>query len=248
MILGTIATGSKGNCHYLKDSKGKILLLDAGISIKEIKRGIDYNISDVIGAVVSHGHLDHSKSVKDLENLRIPVFKPYEEVFPNGYKYKCSPGVYLFGDFTVKAFDLTDKDGKFVHTNADGSECPCYGFLIQHPEMGKMIYATDCEFIKWQFKYTNHILIGCNYQNKYVGDNDAKKNHVLRGHMELETVKEFVKANKSNSLRSVTLCHMSLESADPTECMQEVQKVADCAVYVAEKGMEIELRKDVCPF
>lgn len=38
MILTCLASGSSGNCYVLKDSKGKMLLLDAGIPIMKIKR------------------------------------------------------------------------------------------------------------------------------------------------------------------------------------------------------------------
>lgn len=59
--------------------------------------------------------------------------------------------------------------------------------------------------------------------------------------MELETVKEFVKTNKSNALRNVILCHLSSENIDPIEAQAEVEKVANCPVYVAKKGFEIKL-------
>lgn len=232
MILRTIATGSSGNCHALISNDNEILLLDVGVGVKEIKRGIGYRVSNVVGAAVTHSHLDHSKSVRDFEGMGIPVFSPYKSLEPMSFK-ECM--------FTVQAFDLTDMDGHFKHTNAGGSECPCYGFLIQHPEMGRLLYITDTELVKWRFKKINHILISCNYQSKYITDDDAKRNHVLRGHMELETVKEFIKANKSNALRNVILCHLSQENIDPIEAQAEVEKVANCPVYVAKKGLEIEL-------
>lgn len=173
--------------------------------------------------------------------MGIPVFKPYENKEPinlNGW------------NGTIQPFDLTDKDGKFMHTNADGSECPCYGFLITHSELGRMLYITDTELVKWRFKDINHILISCNYQKKYIDDeNLAKRNHVFRGHIELETVKEFIKANNSDSLQSIILCHLSNDNANPKECKAEVEKVAKCPVYIARKGLEIELRNgNECPF
>lgn len=57
MFLRTIETGSSGNCHALISDAGEILLLDLGVSSNEIKKGIDFNISDVCGAVVTHKHL-----------------------------------------------------------------------------------------------------------------------------------------------------------------------------------------------
>lgn len=234
MFVRCIGSGSSGNSYALVDNDSKILLLDLGMSVKEIKRAIDYRISDVVGAVVTHAHADHSKSVKDFESMGIPVFAPYKGLEPMGlYGWKG----------TIQAFDLTDKDGHFKHTNADGTECPCYGFLIQHPDMGRLLYITDTEFCKWKFKDINHILISCNYQSKYITDDDAKRNHVLKGHMELETVKEFVKANKSNALRNVILCHLSSENANAEEMIAEVKKVAGIGVNVdyARPGLQIEL-------
>lgn len=241
MFVRCIGTGSRGNSYALYDNSGKILLLDLGMSEKDIKKAIDYRISDVVGAVVTHAHKDHSLSVEDFRRMGIPVFAPYESKEPMSFNGMTG--------FTVQAFDLTDLQGKWKHTNADGTECPCYGFLITHHDMGKLLYITDTEFVKWRFKDINHILISCNYQNKYIDGDEAKKNHVLRGHMELNTVKEFVKANNLNALRNVILCHMSRDNAEPEECVSELQKIVPNAyVDYARAGFEIELKESGCPF
>lgn len=241
MFIRCIGSGSSGNSYALYDDNNKILLLDLGVSAKEIKRAIDFRISDMVGAVVSHGHSDHSKSVEDFEKMGIPVFAPYKSLESMD-----------FDDWqgTIQAIDLTDLNGRWMHTNADGSECPCYGFLITHPDMERLLYITDTELVKWRFKDINHILISCNYQSKYIDCDEAKRNHVLRGHMELETVKEFIKANNSNALRNVILCHLSRDNANADEMVAEVQKVVPQAnVCVAERGLEVDLRQaDECPF
>ena len=56
MFVRCIGSGSSGNCHALIDDNGKILLLDVGITKNEILKAIDFRISDIVGAVVSHGH------------------------------------------------------------------------------------------------------------------------------------------------------------------------------------------------
>lgn len=238
--LKCLGSGSKGNC-YLLQSENETLILDCGIAIKDIKKGLNFDISKVVGVLCTHSHKDHSLSLKDFENMGIPCIEPYEKEVAGG----------MLGSFKVMPFALTNRDGRWMHTNADGSECPCYGFLIAHPQLGKMLYITDTELVKWTFKDINHILISCNYQKKYIDDeNLAKRNHVFRGHMELETVKEFIKANNSDSLRSVILCHLSRDNAAPEECVAEVEKVAGNGVYVdcARKGFEVELRNGECPF
>lgn len=56
LSLKTISTGSKGNAYILKNNDD-ILLLDLGVTEKEIKKAIGFKISDVAGCVVSHEHL-----------------------------------------------------------------------------------------------------------------------------------------------------------------------------------------------
>lgn len=242
MILRCLGSGSSGNCYFLS-TETETLILDCGLPIREIKKGLDWDISKVAGVCVTHSHSDHSKSVKDFENMGIPVFshKDMEIDFEGEHEERKH---IRYGNFDINAFALTDKYGKFMHTNNDGSECPCYGFLIEHKDMGKLLYITDTELVKWRFSGINHILISCNYQKKYLTD-EAKRNHVLRGHMELETVKEFVKANNSSSLRTVILCHLSQDNAEPEKCLAEVQKVAGegVNVVVARKDLEVELSK-----
>lgn len=242
MRLKCLGSSSAGNCYLLTSNSGETLILDCGIPIKEIKKGLNWNIRNVVGCIVSHVHSDHSKSIKDFEAMGIPVFAPYRSLKP-----------MIIGDYRLKiqAFDLTTVDGRWTHTNADGSECPCYGFLITHPEMGKMLYITDTELIKWRFKDINHILLGVNYDKDLVDkDNDPKTRHVFRGHLSIDTACDFVKANYSDSLQNVIMCHLSSENADSDSFIEKMKKVACGAnVDVAECNKEWVLRKgDECPF
>lgn len=242
MKLKCIATGSAGNCYTLTSDSGETLILDCGIPIKEIKKGLDWNIKDVVGVLCTHKHLDHSKSVKDFETMGIPVFAPYRSLKP-----------MIIGDYKLKvqAFDLTTVDGRWTHTNADGSECPCYGFLITHPEMGRMLYITDTELIKWRFKDINHILLGVNYDKDLIDkDNTGKANHVFRGHLSIDTACDFVKANNSDSLQNVIMCHLSSENADKDSFIEKMKNAVNGAnVDVAVAGESWDLKNpSECPF
>lgn len=243
MKLKCIATGSAGNCYLLTSNSGETLILDCGIPIKEIKKGLDWNIKDVVGVLCTHKHLDHSKSVKDFENMGIPVCKPYETLLMNQFLANSY--------FTVRAFDLTTIDGSWTHTNADGTPCPIFGFLITHKEMGRMLYITDCELIKWKFKDINHILLGVNYDKDLIDrDNTGKANHVFRGHLSIDTACDFVKANYSDSLQNVIMCHLSSENSDSDSFIEKMKKVAYGAnVDVAVAGKSWDLKNpSECPF
>lgn len=242
MRLHCIATGSTGNCYLLTSNNGETLILDCGIPIKEIKKGLNWNIKDVVGVLCTHKHLDHSKSVEDFEAMGIPVFAPY---LGNSRKSMN------MGGFTVRPFDLTTIDGNWTHTNADGTPCPIYGFLITHKEMGRMLYITDCEVVKWKFKDINHILLGVNYDKDLIDrDNAGKANHVFRGHLSIDTACDFVKANYSDSLQNVIMCHLSSENSDSDSFIEKMKKVACGAnVDVAERNKEWLLTNpNECPF
>lgn len=241
MRLKCLGSSSAGNCYLLTSDSGETLILDCGIPIKEIKKGLNWNVKDVVGVLCTHKHLDHSKSVKDFETMGIPIYAPY---------LKIDYMSMNMGGFTVKPFDLTTIDGRWTHTNADGTECPCYGFLITHKEMGKLLYITDTELIKWRFKGINHILLGVNYDKDLVDTDNPKANHVFRGHLSIDTACDFVKANYSDSLQNVIMCHLSAENADRDSFIEKMKKVACGAnVDVAEQGKSWILRKgDEPPF
>ena len=57
MLLGTNGTGSTGNSYYIKADNDEILLLDAGIPIADIKRGINFEVGSVVGCLITHKHL-----------------------------------------------------------------------------------------------------------------------------------------------------------------------------------------------
>lgn len=226
-MLKTIATGSSGNSYALMNDK-EILLLDLGVSEKVIKKAIDFRISDVVGAVVSHAHLDHAKSVKDFENMGIPVFKQFDET-------KACPLKIRYGSFGIQAF-------KVPH-----DEVPCYGFYIT-VDGHRILYATDFEYLPCSFKNVRltDMIVECNHQKELVDKEQAKYTHQIKGHCSLDTlIEKVIKENMTRDLRTVILCHLSGDSCNAEECLSEVQKVAggDVNVFVAHKDLKVELSK-----
>lgn len=208
MFVRCIGTGSSGNCYALYDNDGKILLLDLGLARKEILKGIDFNVSDVVGAVVSHGHGDHAKAVKDFENMGISVFKPFDGT-------KACPLKIRYGSFGIQAF-------KVPH---DG--VPCYGFYIT-VDGHRILYATDFEYLPCSFKNVRltDMIVECNHQTELVDKGQAKYSHQIKGHCSLDTlIEKVIKENMTSDIRTVILCHLSQDSANTEECLAEVQNV-----------------------
>lgn len=239
-----LGSGSSGNA-YLIDCNGKTLILECGIKISEIKKALDWDLRRISGVCCSHTHLDHAKSVKEFKNMGVPMFLPYEAETKKPQKMQM-------GDFSVTALPMLDKEMQtWQHTNGDGTECPCYAFLIE-VDGQRIFYVTDTKLCVWNLKKMKltHMMIGLNYEADMLDSEEYKTYHKLTGHLGLETVKGIVEANRTDSLASVILCHLGRDSVDVDKCIGEIQKVAGNAdVSVASSSKNWILRvKDECPF
>lgn len=224
--LTTLSTGSKGNCYVLEEN-GQLVLLDLGISLPEIKRGIKFRVSDVALSFVSHGHKDHSMSETKVKNMGIKCFAPYHD--------ENQIQTFKADGFALKSFPL-EHDGT--------PNCGCY---IRTPSGEKIIYATDFEYIGHRFTKLriNHFLIECNHMDDIAeDDNEGKYSHVLRGHSAVSTVCEFLRVNQTEELKTVILCHLSAENADPDEMVRQVQEAVgeNVTVTIAKKSLQVNLK------
>ena len=224
MILHCLHTGSSGNCYLLKDDDNDTLILDAGVSIENIKRSLEYSFGSVSGVLITHSHKDHSMSADALEMYGLDVWRPY---LVEGGKDKRT-----FGKWAIQSFPLPH------------DECPCCGFYIRHIDGFKMLYLTDCEYSPFRFtsQKVNSILCEANWDPKYVDLNAGNRRHKLLGHMSLDVCLDFLKANKTDALQSVVICHMSYYTLDVNEAVETIKREIGIEnVQAAEKGKEIEL-------
>lgn len=246
MKFRCLGSGSTGNCYLLEDER-ECLVIEAGLPFKVIKQAIDFEVGKIVGVICSHVHSDHFGYAKEYINAGISVYaselthsagnNPFKKVIHPGYWYQI-------GSFNVTPFEV-------VH------DVECYGFIIRHEKIGTMLFVTDTEYIKQNFKALklNHIMVECNYSQKIIDSRvetgstvKGLRDRVLQSHMELETCKSFIQANKTSSLYNVCLIHLSDGNSNESEFKDEVQQIvgAGTEVFAVEKGLEITL--DLCPF
>jgi len=201
MTLNTIRTGSDGNCYILTSDGGKHLILDAGVVLSEIKKGLNFDVGNVDGCLITHSHLDHSKTAMWIKAMGIPVFEPYKDTQHKRLKTKL-------GDFQVESFDVPHNgtENRAFLINVDGTT---------------ILYATDFEYIGYDLssKNINVMLIEMNYQKDRI-DGNSHMTHVVLGHAEEQTTIEVIKHNMKH-LRTVILCHMSNSGALDRESAME---------------------------
>lgn len=249
MKLKVLGSSSSGNC-YLLESETECLIIECGVKFAEIKKALDFNVSKIVGVIASHSHKDHFGYARDYLKAGIPIKasqktwgSPDIEVEISDKIMRCGYW-YQFGGFNVTAFDC-------VH------DVECYGFIIRHDKIGTLLFATDTEYIKYNFKglKLDHILIECNYSQKIIDSrveneelHQGLRNRVLKSHMELETCKSFIKINQTPNLMNIVLLHLSDGNSNERLFQDEVKKIAgnQVNVVVADRGVEIVL--DLIPF
>jgi phosphoribosyl 1,2-cyclic phosphodiesterase len=116
MELTILASGSKGNCAYLRGEHGA-LLIDAGLSAREALRrlgsaGKDASLVEAI--LITHEHTDHLRGAEVLaRRLGVPVYATGGTLEAFARKFGSSPVVtrrcrnaepFLVGDFCIEPF------------------------------------------------------------------------------------------------------------------------------------------------
>jgi ribonuclease BN (tRNA processing enzyme) len=219
MELKVIGSGSDGNCYVLENEM-ECLVIEAGVNDSKIKEGIGFQINKVVGCIISHCHGDHAGYADKIEKMCINTFKPYKN-----YSRK-----EVLGGFTIYPFHLPhDVDN--------------YGFVIQHKDVGTMLYLTDFEYCKNTFKKLNPstILIAANYDETKIDKESVNFSHVVNGHSSIQTTCRFLEANNNPMLQNVILCHLSNDNANGDDFIAKAKEIVYCDVTVARKGMEINI-------
>ena len=238
MKLIIIDSSSKGNSYALQSDSGEILLIEAGIPLKEVKRAIGYKTSKVVGCIISHAHLDHAKYIPEYLKAGISVSSNDEvaEKYP-GVDTMSENITFRFGNFGVTPFAV-EHDAKN------------FGYLIHEPSYGTIFFATDCYNLNFVIQGCNTYLAECNYSDelldKAVAEGKTPRSQADRvrlSHMSLEHAVSWLQDCKAErSAHQIILIHGSARHLNPTKAVNKFQQVFGIPVYYAQKGLEINLK------
>lgn len=239
MLLKCVGSSSKGN-GYILESENEILLLEAGCDLRSVQKMIDFNISKIVGCLISHEHGDHCKHVKQFQSRGIKCYSGekqqagIETIY--GEKVIGLPDFKMLqiGGFKAIPFQLK-------HSVANS------GYIINHKEMGTIVFATDMEYIGYDLKpfKPSHFLIEANYNLDFIRSDVANYKHKLEGHCSIQATIETIKKNVTTDLKNVILCHLGSFS-DPVDFLLKLEDIPGCFnSYIAKPGLEIELNKSI---
>lgn len=216
-----VGSGSNGNAT-LVINKGRILLIDMGVSLKRLKAALNeegYNLIDIEAMVLTHDHSDHTSGIRYLDQL--PVYtlcgtydSPFvEEVLP-------------FVTYEIAGLKVTP-----VKTSHDAFN-PC-GFVIEN-DAEKFVYITDTGKIptKTQSKIKNadYYVFESNHDvEMLLNTNRPKylKDRILsdKGHLSNEQSARYLAKLIGPKTKAIYLAHLSEEANTPELALETHKRI-----------------------
>lgn len=243
MNLKILGSSSKGN-GYILENENEALLIECGVKFQEVKNGLNFHISKICGCVVSHEHNDHAGQYMEYLGFGFPVLSP-EAVYRHKGNSVMSPFAkivqpghgYKVGNFKVIPFEVQH-------------DVPAFGYQIDHPEMGRLVFLTDTFYCEYTFDNVNTWLIEANYADDILDRNIAEgrmppsmRPRLLKSHMELETTKGILSANNLSRTHDIVLIHLSDGNSDEARFVREIAGLTGKPTIAAKKGIDLWIGK-----
>lgn len=239
----SLASGSSGNCYYVSNRKGA-LLIDAGIATRTIRKHLANNhleLSHIHAILVTHDHADHIKGLPGLgEGLHIPVYatpgthrgialnyctrqKPLDSS-----AHTLTPGQPLeLAGFHIEAFQLP-------HDSMD-----CVGYCLES-EGRRLVFMTDLGHVPDEalpyISAADYLVLEANYDEEMLQSGPYPAYLKARiagsnGHLSNHQAADLLEQHFPPRLRRLWLCHLSRENNRPNraeECITSIVRHHTC--------------------
>lgn len=228
MQIEPIASSSKGNAYLISDGQTTILI-ECGISYKELKKKSDFIVPSGIDAcLVSHSHSDHAKSVKHLLRYGVRVIASqatFDELCIKGHhnaKSVVNKQLLTIGTFEIMFLEM-------YH------DVPCLGFFIHScVTKERLLFATDTYMIKYAINDLNYIMIEANYDIDLV-ESDSLRKRLVNSHMSIETTIQYLNTIDLSKVKQIYLMHLSSRHSNADDFKKRVMKETGKPVIVCDE-------------
>lgn len=224
-------SSSAGNLYLASCAGAAGLLIDPGVRMADVRWALDFGVSRLEAALVSHHHADHCRAVPELLRAGVDVWASrgtWEAMGLSHHRaFTLEPQREVrIGPWSVLPFD--------TRHDAEGA----LGFLIGAPDGDRLLYAVDTAYVPYRFAGLTHIAIEANYSSEILRRSAAPPEHkkrVLRSHMSIERVVVMLRANDLTRVREIHLLHLSDAHSDAEAFRAEVERAVGKPVTVAPK-------------
>ncbi len=248
MKLKILKSGSEGNC-YLLDSGKEVLVLEAGVPFAKVKQALDFDVKKISGVLISHEHKDHAGYFKQYVNSRVPCYLS-EGTLKSLQSVNLSTNQSLVN--TIDVMELLEiGDFKVLPFPVEHDASEPLGYLINHPQSGNILFATDTYYLKYKFNDLSNIMIECNYDYELLNENlpesdpmkRVQRDRVLKTHMSYQNCLRTLTANDLSKVNNIVLIHLSKANSNADLFESGIREATSKNVIVAKENIEIEFNK-----
>lgn len=230
--IKVLASGSGGNCYYVSNGKTP-LLLECGIPVADIKRGLDYRLSNIEGCLVTHEHRDHTHAVTDVLGMGVECYMSFGTKDALGLRHPNINTVYSHKPFNVGTWQIIPFD--VYHDSKEP-----LGFLLTSG-VSKVLFLTDTGSVPpLPTQGLTHILIESNYSPEIIEQNVqdgliplSTKRRIESSHLSINQTVNFLRSINLNSIEEIWLLHLSNDNSNEAMFKRAVQAATAKPVFVA---------------
>lgn len=204
MRFESLASSSAGNAYIVSDRDTRILL-ECGVSHKQLQKLSGFALSDFRACLVTHEHKDHAKSVEELISRGMDVYMSPGTAA--ALETEAATLIEHMEQFNVGSLDIVP-----FTTFHDAAEP--LGFLIKSRVDGDVLaFATDTVNLRYRFPDLNILAIEANY-DKAILDRCEKlpekvRHRITNTHMEIDTLCDYLSSLDLSACREIHLLHLS---------------------------------------
>ena len=241
MKLKVIASGSKGNCTWLKSSAGENILLDAGIAHKKIAEAM--NFENVDYALITHEHSDHANKA----TIQTLLERGTEVYMTEGTRFELKldkrHNLHIFrSQIDMPLVEIGSCKFNSLMTFHDASEPTTFSIFIDGE---RLLYATDTRHVPiWDDGRPFTILmIETNFSAADLEKSkidEWQKKRIYENHLSIENAVSYFNWLKSydhvtgelRKLKEIHLLHISKRHGDGAEFKKKIAEVVgDIPIY-----------------
>lgn len=232
MRFEPLKSSSKGNVYIISDDHTRILL-ECGVSYKELQTMTDFQISKFDGCIISHEHGDHSKAAKQLIKSGMDVYMSYgtaEALELPEAVFEMAKEMIAGQQFTIGTIDVMP-----FGTFHDAKEP--LGFLMQSRiDNDIFAFATDTVNIPYNFPNVNLLALEANFEQERLDlcqkMPENKRHRISNTHMEINMLCSCLQRMDLSKCRELYLLHLSDATSHEGHFINKVARVVPRHVKV----------------
>lgn len=243
MKMTILGSSSKGNCYILQNDS-EALIIEAGVSLAEVKKALCWNIAKVKVCLISHRHNDHAGHAAEYEMAGIPLLALPSVIEAKELNAVTTTAItegngYIYGGFKILPFEVKH-------------DVPCVGYLIEHEETGRILFFTDTYAMPYEFPNINHWMAEANYSDEILDDNVLNgrvpavlRKRLMTSHMSIDNTIGILKRHNLTKTRDILLIHLSDGNSNEKEFITKVRRATGKTTRAAAPGMELDFNKNI---